>query len=340
METRFIKVHSTWDERDGSYEAEDAHTVAGNVRDLVEVWYTIEGQQSGWTYDETGNRIRESVNRGGNRVTETEYYRHTNLIRTRGEWEYNYDANGNLIERGTNGVWNESSRRYEYDGEEGELWKYEYDLSNRLVRVLYTKEGSANLSEAASYEYDLRGLKVKSERNGESEYTQYDQGGNLVWKEKGEESSRYVRAGSTVWAEERISGNITAVYYHHTDHLGTSEVITDASGVIVWEANYGAFDGVLSTGGSMAFTASYTGKELDEATGLYYFNARWYDRSLGKFITEDPARDGTNWYEYCRNNPLRFVDPDGLSIIGAFRGLVKATKGFLEISGGSLWVQP
>ncbi|WP_439647437.1 RHS repeat-associated core domain-containing protein [Brucepastera parasyntrophica] len=78
------------------------------------------------------------------------------------------------------------------------------------------------------------------------------------------------------------------------------------------EANYEAFGGVLSTGGSMMFVASYTGKELDEATGLYYFNARWYDSSLGKFITEDPARDGTNWYEYCRNNPLRYTDPTGM----------------------------
>jgi RHS repeat-associated protein len=56
---------------------------------------------------------------------------------------------------------------------------------------------------------------------------------------------------------------------------------------------------------------SYTGKEED-ATGLYYFNARYYDPSIGRFITEDPARDGINWYVYCANNPLSYTDPTGL----------------------------
>lgn len=59
-------------------------------------------------------------------------------------------------------------------------------------------------------------------------------------------------------------------------------------------------------------TGFYTGKEIDPDTGLYYFNARWYDPDLGRFITEDPIKDGTNWHVYCRNNPLKYVDPTGL----------------------------
>jgi uncharacterized protein RhaS with RHS repeats len=45
---------------------------------------------------------------------------------------------------------------------------------------------------------------------------------------------------------------------------------------------------------------------------LYYFNARWYDPELGRFITEDPIKDGLNWFAYVNNNPLRYVDPTGL----------------------------
>ena len=48
--------------------------------------------------------------------------------------------------------------------------------------------------------------------------------------------------------------------------------------------------------------------------GLYYSNARWYDPTLGRFITEDPARADNNWYAYTRNNPLKYVDPTGLII--------------------------
>ena len=47
-------------------------------------------------------------------------------------------------------------------------------------------------------------------------------------------------------------------------------------------------------------------------SGLYYFNARWYDPKLGRFTTEDPARDGINWFIYCLNNPLRWIDPTGI----------------------------
>ena len=59
------------------------------------------------------------------------------------------------------------------------------------------------------------------------------------------------------------------------------------------------------------FTPNYTGKFFDQASGLYYFNARWYDCELGRFTTQDPARDGVNWWIYCGGNPITFVDPDG-----------------------------
>jgi RHS repeat-associated protein len=54
-----------------------------------------------------------------------------------------------------------------------------------------------------------------------------------------------------------------------------------------------------------------TGKPCDEGTGPYYFGARCYDLEVGRFTSPDPARDGLNWYEYCRQNPLLYVDSDG-----------------------------
>jgi uncharacterized protein RhaS with RHS repeats len=42
-----------------------------------------------------------------------------------------------------------------------------------------------------------------------------------------------------------------------------------------------------------------------------YFNARYYDPEVGRFLTEDPSRKGTSWYTYCNNNPLTFTDPTG-----------------------------
>jgi N-acetylmuramoyl-L-alanine amidase len=103
------------------------------------------------------------------------------------------------------------------------------------------------------------------------------------------------------------------VYYHHTDHLGTTEVVTDGNGTVVWEAGYEAFGSVLNERGESKFTPSYTGKFFDMASDLYYFNARWYDSELGKFTSSDPIRDGINWWNYCNGNPLTLLDWTGLA---------------------------
>ena len=54
----------------------------------------------------------------------------------------------------------------------------------------------------------------------------------------------------------------------------------------------------------------FTGKEIDEDSGLYYFLARYYDPKTGRFISKDPV-PGENLYVYCSNNPINKVDPDG-----------------------------
>ncbi len=55
----------------------------------------------------------------------------------------------------------------------------------------------------------------------------------------------------------------------------------------------------------------FTGREFDKETGLYYYRARYYNASIGRFLQTDPARDGTNLYAYCRNNPPTLTDPSG-----------------------------
>jgi RHS repeat-associated protein len=56
---------------------------------------------------------------------------------------------------------------------------------------------------------------------------------------------------------------------------------------------------------------TFTGKELDDS-GLYYFGARYYDPALGTWLSPDPAMEGVNWYSYCGNNPMNYVDLWGL----------------------------
>lgn len=309
---RYLKIHSTWDERDSYGQPVDRATLAGTPADLIEVWSILDGQTTAWTYDSLGNRLSEDRYRGDHSTITTSYYPTSNQIKTNGAWEFNYDPNGNLTERGTMGTWDSSTEQFTWDSANGEIWTYTYDLRNRLNSVSHGKAGTASLAPVASYTYDIRDLRIATQRAGKTNFYQYDLGGDLIWEETGTDSIAYIQALGQTWAEVRTSGSDTSTYFHHTDHLGSTELITDSTGKVVWSGNFEAFGAVSRNIGQGGFTPSFTGKQLDPDTGLYYFNARWYDPELGRFISEDPARDDINWYAYCANNPMNFVDPTGL----------------------------
>lgn len=56
----------------------------------------------------------------------------------------------------------------------------------------------------------------------------------------------------------------------------------------------------------------YAGEYWDAETNFIYLRARYYDPDFSRFITEDPAQDGDDWYGYCGNNPINRIDPSGL----------------------------
>ena len=55
----------------------------------------------------------------------------------------------------------------------------------------------------------------------------------------------------------------------------------------------------------------YCGEYYDDETDLIYLRNRYYDNQTGRFITEDPIKDGLNWYVYCNGNPVNNIDPWG-----------------------------
>jgi len=111
--------------------------------------------------------------------------------------------------------------------------------------------------------------------------------------------------------EGEASGEVKK-YFYHTDQLGSTVAITDERGEVVWKNCYTPFGEETGYEGVEEHEGRFTGKDYDEEIGLYYFNARWYDPELGRFISLDPAKDGVNWYVYCSNRPLSYVDPSGL----------------------------
>ena len=113
-----------------------------------------------------------------------------------------------------------------------------------------------------------------------------------------------------------------AVEYYHLDAVGTVLAVTNEAGALVEEHDYDVFGQEV---GAQAGTQPkrFAGKERDGETGWDYFGARYYGSKVGRFTTTDPVytwrenlADPQRWnrYAYARNNPLKFVDPDGREV--------------------------
>ncbi|MBI5117157.1 RHS repeat-associated core domain-containing protein [Candidatus Poribacteria bacterium] len=104
-------------------------------------------------------------------------------------------------------------------------------------------------------------------------------------------------------------------YYYHKNHQGSVTEILNSSGGIVKTYRYDAFGKILSeTGPAIPGGFTYTGREFHTRSGLYYYRFRFYDPSIGRFISEDPIGpiNGTNLYAYTANSPVLHIDPLGL----------------------------
>jgi len=102
--------------------------------------------------------------------------------------------------------------------------------------------------------------------------------------------------------------------FYHTDGLGSITDLTDNLGAVVQSYVYDSFGNIVLQNGSLINPYTYTGREFDEESGLYYYRHRYYDPVNGRFIQEDPLGllDGPNIYTYVTNNPINFIDPFGL----------------------------
>jgi len=200
-----------------------------------------------------------------------------------GTGPYAYSNNRPHFVRSANGVWFTCDQNGNVVFRGGQ--RLEYDVNNRLSLVLATN------GILTTFGYGAGG-----ERLWESSGTNSLQ----VWigdfyEERGGKVLYHVLAGGhRVCTFEPAAGGITGYnatnqefYYYHPDYLGSSSLMTD------------------------------TGQILDEDTGLYYYNARYYDPQLGRFIQPDDIisdigdPQSYNRYSYVLNNPLRFTDPSG-----------------------------
>jgi len=118
-------------------------------------------------------------------------------------------------------------------------------------------------------------------------------------------------------------------YYTHNAHGDVVQRIRD-NGEAAPVYHYNAFGNEKSSADTDPNPFRYCGEYWDKETESYYLRARSYSPKTGRFLTEDPIGEGLNWYAYCGNNPVMFVDPLGLDAILVNKRLDMAPNGPID----------
>jgi RHS repeat-associated protein len=228
-----------------------------------------------------------------------------------------------LINYQYNAVGNRLSSIYEHPPSVNETTIYGYDGENRLTGVQITQ--GSNVKQL-TFAYDPFGRRIKktvSPSGGGSgeETTNYVYDGQniiLEYDQAGIITTRY-----THWPniDEPLSIEITGAtaftpYYYHADGLGSITALSNATGNIVQRYEYDSFGNqTITTNGNIKQPFTFTGREYDTETGMYFYRARYYDPKAGRFVTKDPIgfKGGdVNLYAYVSNDPINRIDPRGL----------------------------
>lgn|GEM_PF-3055577 len=238
--------------------------------------YTENGVTTVYTYDKRNNLISEIC---GSNVKTYEYSGDNRLSKTIEndvETVYEYDLNGNLIRRGND--------------------EFAYDEDNKLV---YSNVNSVE----TTYKIGVDGLRSSKTTAGISTDYSIDEAGNVI-----SEGSEEIIIGHMAVAKKIGS----SYYYYLYNAHGDVTALTDSTGEIVNNYSYDPWGRIISQTENVPNDIKYAGEYQDSETGLIYLRNRYYDPAIGRFITEDPVKDRLNWYAYCGNNPIRYVDPWGL----------------------------
>ena len=276
-------------------------------------------------YDKTVNRTKKTEPSGITRYSYDPVYRLTKtVLGTATREQYGYDAAGNRLtgpQAGTahtigpgNQLTSTSTALFTYDNngniitktEGGTTFTFGYDGENRLVTA-------ENGTTTAGYAYDPFGRRIAKTVNGVTTNYLYD-GANILYEYDGSNNitARYTH---TTAVDDPLAVEIDgAVYTYHKDTLGSVRTITDNAQTPVATYSYDSFGNMTRTG-TLNQPYTYTGREWDPETGLYYYRARYYDPTIGRFISRDPisfAGGDVNLYGYVQNNPVNKKDPFGL----------------------------
>jgi len=176
-----------------------------------------------------------------------------------------------------------------------------YDAFNRLT-------STQTPDNVVEFNYKANGLRYSKTVDGTETIHIWD-GQNMVMETDGDGQIKDVYTRGLGLVKSADNG-----YYLYNAH-GDVVALADSDGAVTKTYTYDAFGTELDKDENDTNPFRYCGEYLDLSSGTYYLRARYYDPTIGRFLAEDPSRAGLNWYTYCGNNPVNFVDPFGLDAI-------------------------
>ena len=285
-----------------------------NLERLTSASHPLLGTPQAFTYDAVGNRTTAgNVANAGNQLTADATH------------SYQYDDNGNLTRKTLLAT--------------GNYTQYTYDAKNRLIKVEEFGVGNPTAFATSTYRYDGLGRRIEKVANGQTKRYIYD-GEDILLEYDGTNSlvARYTHGPGIDEPISVTKGSST--YFYHQDGLGSVTDLTDSSGATAKSYSYDAYGNILESPGTVEQPYTYTGREFDAESGLYYYRARAYDSVTGRFFQKDPILSPTNqlmgeegvffgrniWlfpayldetrmlnpYSAVFNSPVNFIDPEGL----------------------------
>ena len=249
-----------------------------------------------YQYDPVGNRnLRDgqtftAIHNVANQLTEDE------------DFSFTFDLNGNLIRKENKTT--------------AEITDFTWDVQNQLIKIEEKPDAASAPTQTVEFKYDALGRRIQKSLNGAAivKYV-YDREDILLeYNDADTLIASYTHGFGFDEPLRMQRGGIN--YFYHADGLGSVIELTDDTGTIVQSYIYDSFGSInvfdqngalISPSGGVSNPYTYTGREFDAETGLYYHRARYYDSHIGRFINEDPIGfdgDGPNLYSYVLNNPV------------------------------------
>ncbi len=252
-----------------------------------------------FSYDSFGNRLKAVDTTG-----DWTYNQNNELLTTppsssgsTGGSSFEYDPNGNMIQKTVDGV----------------VTHYVYNVEDRFTEVWDGEVGTGSL--IAEYYYDPFGRRLWKDVGGVRTYFHYaDEGLVGEYDGTGAEIKTYgYKPGSTWTTDPIFIKQNNAYYFYHNDHLGTPQKITAMNGAIVWSAKYSSFGEATVEIENINNNLRFPGQYYDEETGLHYNYHRYYSVKTGRYLSVDPLmqRGGINLYLYSLSAPINIYDCDG-----------------------------